>query len=657
MKSLLTNVLTTGLLLLASGIKAQFVLKQADEQYNLYNYYQATDLYAQAYKKKPSLYTAGQLADSYRLINDYKNEESWYAITTTMAGCKPDIFLKYAKALQNNSKYSEAKAQFIRYAELDKNVSEAKLNLWLASCDSAMKWMHHPAQVVVINEAALNSPASDWGAIIYNDDIVFVSDRPTKAGKQIKTSTRPFLKFDGDKVPDKNIYGWTGDCYLKLYYAKNVQYKAENLQLFPAASVTEYHIGPAVFSSAGDEMYFTLTRFYKKQAIDGAGTKTSRLEIYSSKKDPVTHQWLSPMAFKYNNADQWCVGDPFLSKDGRYLYFVSDMPGGKGGTDIYYCLKENNGEWGKPVNIEELNTDGNERTPVIDAENNFYFSTDGRISMGGLDIFKATRKGDTYINIQNMGYPVNSPQDDFSFIIDKSGIGYLSSNRVGGAGSDDIYRFVKKPVIILKLEGTVYDKVTHAILSNSIVTLNKKDGMALKVETDGSGTYKFDLDKESDYDILGEKTNYRSDNQKLTTVGLTSSQLIKQDLYLEKIDLNKTIKLNNINYDFDKSDIRADAKVELNKLIKVLQDNPTIWIELSSHTDSRGTNAYNMALSQRRANSAVKYIIDTGRIDANRITARGYGETKLLNNCNDGVKCTEAEHELNRRTEFTIVKQ
>ncbi|RZL58639.1 MAG: flagellar motor protein MotB, partial [Pedobacter sp.] len=211
-------------------------------------------------------------------------------------------------------------------------------------------------------------------------------------------------------------------------------------------------------------------------------------------------------------------------------------------------------------------------------------------------------------------------------------------------------------VIAFRLTGRVFDKTTNQPLSNSIVTLTKINGQALKVQTDESGDFKFNLDKSSDYNLTGDKTNYRSDVVSLTTNNLTTSTVINKNLYLEKIELDKAIRIENIYYDFDKSNIRPDAAIELDKLVKIMRDNPTIWIELGSHTDSRGNDQYNQWLSQSRANSAVQYIIDRG-VDKNRITARGYGERKLLNNCANGVKCSEADHQLNRRTEFKITKQ
>ncbi|MNQ89066.1 Outer membrane porin F precursor [compost metagenome] len=331
------------------------------------------------------------------------------------------------------------------------------------------------------------------------------------------------------------------------------------------------------------------------------------------------------------------------------------MPGGAGGADIYVCQRGADGNWSIPVNLKTLNTPGNERTPVLGDDQFFYFSSDGRVGMGGLDIYSAKMQQMQFSDIKNLGYPINSPQDDFAYIKTSALNGYLSSNRVGGLGNDDIYSFAAQQVLAFKLTGIAFDKHSNLPLSDAIVILKKVQGQSLKVQTDHTGAFKFNLEQLSDYQLTGEKTAYRNDLAQLSTKGLTTSTVIERNLYLEKAELDKAIRLENIYYDFDKSNIRPDAAIELNKLVKIMKDNPTIWIELGSHTDSRGNDQYNQWLSQSRANAAVQYIIDQG-IDKNRITAKGYGETMLLNKCANGIKCTEAEHQLNRRTEFKIVK-
>lgn len=647
MKKRLLICISAILLMMYLPARSQYVLNEADAQYNLFNYIKAIDLYEQAYGKKNSLHAAERLADSYSQTRNYKEAESWAAIAAAMPESKPDHTLLYAKSLISNNKYAEAKVQFRKYLDLKKDVSPAQQNLWLQSCDSAVRWMQHPAAVTVQNKKELNTPFSDWGAVLNNGLVTFTSDRGIRNDTQ-KGGAKPILKFDTGKTPDRNVYGWTGNAYLRLYEFQKTG-TTDSLGLFPFDAGTDYHVGAASFTADGAEMYFTLTRIPKDLKYGKGGLATVNVEIYSSKK-AADGKWSKPVPFKYNQANTYSVGDPFISKDGKTLYFVSNMPGGKGGTDIYSVQKDGSGEWSAAQNISVLNTAGNERSPSLDEAGNFYFSTDGLAGMGGLDVFKASVQGNSYGQPMNQGYPINSPQDDFAFNMYTATAGYLSSNRVDGVGSDDIYSITRQIIQAIKLEGRVYNKKTGLPLSAALVTLKGNNGETMKVSTDESGYYSFKIEKDVSYHVLAEKTNFRSAD----TTFVTQISLVK-DFYLIPVEINKPIRLENIYYDFDKANIRPDAAVELDKLVKIMQDNPTMWIELGSHTDSRGNDEYNQWLSQRRANSAVQYIIDRG-ISKNRITAKGYGESQLLNRCANGVKCSEAEHQLNRRTEFKIVK-
>jgi peptidoglycan-associated lipoprotein len=650
MKRSLIISLSTMLFMVNLPVKAQYVLNEADEQYRLYNYVKAIDLYEQAYKKKNTLYAAERLAEGYSLTRNYVQAESWYAVGVSMPGSRPEHVLGYARALQNNSKYTEAKVQYEKYAMLNKEVTDAQKAIWLASCDSAVLWMKNPQPVLINNQQNLNSKQSEWGAVVYQNGLVFASDRSNIALTSVKRG-KPFLKFDGSKTPDKAIYGWTGNEYLTLYQQKDSKKTAD---LFPLRVNSNYHVASPVFNDEENEVYFTLTRIPKKGTFDKNKIQTINVEIYSSKKDS-EGTWSEPVSFTYNKVSEYSVGDPFITGDGNVLYFVANMPGGKGGMDIYFCEKNANGEWGVPENVTELNTEGNERSPAFDECGDFYFSSDGRVGMGGLDIFKAKFGGQDFREVENIGYPFNSPQDDFSCRSSGREKGYFASNRTDGMGSDDIYSFAKQRILTFRLEGIVYKKGTDKPIDGAVVTLNKIGGGSLKVQTGADGSFKFNLEESSDYGLRGDKTSFRSDSDSASTVGLTYSAIIERDLYLEMITLNKPIRLENIYYNFDKADIRPDAAIELDKLVKIMKDNPTIWIELGSHTDSRGNDEYNQLLSQRRANSAVQYIIDQGG-NKNRITAKGYGESQLLNRCANGVNCSAAEHQQNRRTEFKIVK-
>ncbi|WAC42527.1 OmpA family protein [Pedobacter sp. SL55] len=645
--SLLSTLLLTNL-----KVSAQYVLKEADAQFELFNFEKAAQLYTEAYQKKKTLKATQGLAESYRLMRDFKQAASWYAILVETEGAKIDAFKWYAEMLRNNGKYSEAKEQYTKYGQLLKNPTQEELlqvSNWKKSCDSAVKWMRNPKQITINNEKTLNSAQSDWAPVVYNNGLVFTSDRTDAQAQKVNTA-RPFLKFDTGKKPDRNTYGWTGNDYLRVYQQAS---GSDAFSLFPLKTSSDYHVASTSFSADENEVYFTLTRIPKDIERVKGMPSTINIEIYSSRKNGDT--WSEPEAFRYNNIQEWSVGDPFLSQDGKLLFFVSNKPGGKGGTDIYFCERTSDGKWGAAENLMAVNSVGNERSPVMH-DGYLYFSTDNGIGMGGLDIHRAKIVNGGLVSMENMGYPINSPQDDFTFRPTGKLKGYFASNRDGGMGQDDIYSFIEQEKLKFLVQGRVFNKETNVPLSNAVVTLKKTNGTPVMVQTDDDGGFKFNLDENTDYDLLADKTNFRSDKANITTKGLTSSKPIEQNLYLTAIVRNKPIRIENIFYDFDKSNIRKDAAVELDKLVAIMKENPTIWIELGSHTDSRGNDQYNQWLSQSRANSAVQYIIDRG-IDKSRITAKGYGESVPVNKCTNGVKCSEADHQLNRRTEFKIVKQ
>lgn len=650
--TIIAVLLLSALLFANLKISAQYVLKEADTQFELFNFDKAAQLYTEAYQKKKTLRATEGLAESYRLMRDFKQAASWYAILVETEGSKPEAVKWYAEMLRNNAKYSEAKEQYIKYGQLLKNATPEQLTQvtnWKNSCDSAVKWMRNPKTISITNEKQLNSAQSDWAPVIYSNGLLFTSDR-TNAEAQKANTARPFLKFDGSKKPDKKTYGWTGNSYLRIYQQLPGK---DSVSLFPLKTESDYHVASTTFSADEKEMYFTLTRIPKNLEKVKGGASTVNIEIFSSQKNGDT--WSEPQPFRYNNLQEWSVGDPFLTADGKMLFFVSNKPGGKGGTDIYFCTRSDDGKWGEAVNLIATNSVGNERSPVLH-EGYLYFSTDHGIGMGGLDIHRAKILSGGLASIENMGYPINSAQDDFTFRPTGKLKGYFASNRDGGLGQDDIYSFIEQEKLKFLVQGKVFNRETNLPLPNAVVTLKKIDGTPVMVQTDDEGKFKFNLDENTDYDLLADKTNFRSDKASITTKRLTTSTPIEQLLYLTPIVINKPIRIENIYYDFDKSNIRKDAAIELDKLVAIMKENPTIWIELGSHTDSRGNDQYNQWLSQSRANSAVQYIIDRG-IEKSRITAKGYGESVPVNQCTNGVKCSEADHQLNRRTEFKIVKQ
>lgn len=625
---------------MATLASAQYVIKDADKQYGLLNYAKAAELYTKAYQKKTTLHAVESLANSYAKMSDFRQAETWYAVWVAADTANVQAKIDYARVLMNNAKYAEAKWQ-LQDAQRS-GANQNNLSVLLASCDSAVTWMQHPGNFSVENQANLNSKQSDWGTAWLGNTLVFASDR---TGKNAESGNRPFLKFDTTTKPDQQVYGWTGDGYLALYQ-QPVAGQAPTSYL-PTGNGSQ-HVSSPSFTADGKTM------FYASSAINGSEEAsieqevTARVEIYSVAMQG--GKWQTPQAFAYNNRFKYSVGDPFISSDGNTLYFVSDMDGGKGATDLYKCVRQNGGAWSAPIALAAYNTAGAERTPFVDQTGTLYFSSNGFAGMGGLDIFKAVAG-----QAVNLGYPINSPADDFAFAIN-NGRQFLSSNRNGGQGKDDIYSFTGLPLSGYTLSGTIADRVTSLPIGNAVVSLKQAGGQDISTISDTKGNYSFNLMPTQKYELSVNNTAYRSPSKIAIQTEEGGSKDLKQHFLLDKIELGKAIRLENIYYDFDKADIRPDAAKELDKLVDILEQNPTIWIELGSHTDSRGNDAYNQKLSQRRADAAVAYIIGKG-VSKYRIMAVGYGESKPVNACTNGVSCSEQEYQMNRRTEFTIIKQ
>jgi outer membrane protein OmpA-like peptidoglycan-associated protein len=363
------------------------------------------------------------------------------------------------------------------------------------------------------------------------------------------------------------------------------------------------------------------------------------------------------------SSDSFTCGHPSLSKDGQVMYFASDMPGGYGGKDLYFVTySKRSKEWGDPVNLgPTINTAGDEVYPFIHEDGTLYFSSNGHIGLGGTDIYFSKGSATDWSTPLNMKSPINSGGDDFSLILSKDKeSGYFTSNREGGKGQDDIYRFYMTP-LVFTLHGIVRDSKTKEIMVNTILTIiNSNDSAKLVIKTDAAGYYKISLKPRTDYELFGAHEDYYDSKIEFqTTKGLEVSTDLEQDLLLEPFDYSTVFTLEGILYDLDKANIRPDAALVLDTMVYLLNKYPKIRIELGSHTDCRADSAHNQDLSQRRADSAVAYIVRSG-IDPDRMIAKGYGEAKLVNDCGcEGTyitrNCTEAEHQLNRRTTFKLL--
>lgn len=634
MKNRFITLLLAGMAMAGCGTR---LLREADLHYSNYEYAVAARQYENYLKSDSSAAVMLKLADCYRHMNRHNESVKWYAKSIDAPAASPEDKLRYAQELRETGNPEAARTWYDAY--LLTHPSDSLAIYQRASCN--VSEITDPFYDVTIAEIKVNS--SCFSPMLYNDRLYYSVEAPHQPGQPVNQ--------------------WTGNGFLDLYSADPSD-PSHATQLDSTIN-TDLHESNMVFAPSGTIIYFTrsarkeiIRKKKNTEEISAAPDRTNNLEICSA--ELVNGKWTNVKVLPFNQPEYSC-GHPAITASGTRLYFASDLPGGMGGTDIYYSDFVN-GTWSAPQNAgPNINTAGNEMFPVISAASTrqeLYFSSDGRIGYGGLDIFRAQLINDLPWSAQRLPAPFNSTGDDFgiTFSADQTW-GYFSSNRNTETGDDRIYRFQRKsPLYFVNL--LVLDKETQAIVPNTEVEItNTKSMLTWKVNTDSSGRVLFPADSITTYGFKLLCNNYFCGFHAASTGGFRGRfyDTTYATINLEKIVINKTIRLDNIYYDYNKWDIRPDAAVELDKLVKIMIDNPKIRIELSSHTDARGSDKYNMTLSQKRAQSAVDYIVSKG-ISKDRIYAKGYGESKLLNKCGNGVKCTEEEHQWNRRTEFKVVE-
>ena len=628
------------------------LFKKANNYFDRMWYKEAAELYETALSRNPEYSSPAmmeKIADAHYFNGNMERAHFWYEQLYDLREdeLSLDYLFKYAQSLKGLGKYGRAR----RILKLhDKKLNETPLWRYrreeLERRETTLDNLLQGTEKFGVSNLNINSKYSEFSPMFYGEDqLVFASSMDSS-----------FL--------NTRRYKWNDQPYLDLYVAK-MNEESEELRSAVKFSKTinsKYHEAAVAFSPDHMTMYFTRNNYGKKLKRDRNGV--NHLKIYRSRK--IDGEWTEAEELPFNG-ENYSTGHPAISPDGKQLYFVSDMPGTIGETDIFVVDILGDGSYSPPKNLgPEINTEQKEMFPFV-TEQNLYFSSNGRIGLGGLDIFQASFDPEKAIwEVVNLGKPINSKQDDFSFIIDEaSQTGYYASNRRGGKGDDDLYSFerlIPEEVNENAVAGVITDLITGESLPEAMVELLDENNIRLKEVVSGSdGSFVFeDLTSNTKYKLRIVKEAYGAKEKSVKTL---ENEIVYTDIAMQKLDELITIddgirklKTDMIYFDFDKFSIRQDAASELDELVAVMQEYPTMVIAIESHTDSRGPKAYNKYLSDKRAKASRDYLISQG-IAAERIeSAIGYGEERLLNSCDGSIRCTSEQHQLNRRSEFIVVK-
>ena len=616
--------------------------KVADNKYEQYAYIDAIKTYERIAKKGyKSEEMFKKLGNSYYFNAELELAGKWYDELFSMTqDVEPEYFYRYSHTLKVTGHYAKADEMLLKFSEKSGADSRAKLFNTNRNYLSEIKANSGRYK---IEDAGINTKYSEYGGAHYGNKLIFTSARDTGFLFQRK-------------------HKWSNQYFTKLYATEMVTDTTLGTPVKFANKIRiPFHEATPIFTKDGQTMYFTQNNYLKGKKRENA-KKITFFKIYKAKL--IDKEWSNVEELPFDS-DNYSVGHPALSPDEKTLYFASDMPGTKGQSDIFKCIIDEDGNYGIPENLgSKINTEGRESFPFISEENELYFASDGHPGLGGLDIFVSQiAKDGTLRKVKNIGETANSSDDDFGFLINsETRRGFLTSNRKGGKGSDDIYQFLETKSLRCNqgVSGIVTDLESGIILPNSKVFLFDDKFKLLKtILSDTNGLYEFEVECEYDYYIRAEKVEYTTFEKRINILNETGKTEIP--IQLEKTikevkngdDLAKTFGIKIIYFDLDKSNIREDAAIELEKILDVMVENPTIKINIKSHTDSRASFEYNDQLSERRAKSTLEWLVKNG-IDTGRLTAKGYGERQLVNKCSDDVPCSEDEHQANRRSEFII---
>ncbi|WP_055447047.1 OmpA family protein [Lacinutrix mariniflava] len=602
--------------------------KKADKHFAKLEFVDAIEDYTKLIEKgSADAYVYGRLAEANYNIFSTVEAEKWFskALETSQ---EPEMIFKYSEMLKANGKYEASNAQMKKFASL--SPGDDRATLFLANPDYLTKLQAKEEKFTAKN-LDINSEASDFGGIIQDGKLYFSSARNNSRKK----------------------YGWNEEPFLDIYTSETVSGASYTEPVTIEGKInTKYHEGIVSFSPDGKTMYFSRESFseniYEKDST--SNTKISVIHLFKATKSEV-NKWEDIQPLTINNKD-YSVKNPSVSLDGKTLYFSSNMPGGSGMYDIYMAPIETNGMTGTPVNLgPKVNTQGQEMFPYSGDGAYLYFSSNGHLGLGNLDVYYTDLLGTE--EVKNLGAPINSKADDFAFLINNEKEGYVSSNRAGGKGNDDIYAIKEiAPLCMVDMIVTAENAETGEKIANANVTLYDAKGSVLNTgTTNAKGIASFKTDCEIETSLKITKDEFEDATQ---TVAATKEETLKVTVDLtpiKKIIIEDRVVLEPIYFEFNKSDITVQGANELDKLIMVMNKYPEMVIYATSHTDKRGKADYNLSLSERRAQSTVAYVVSKG-ISAQRISGNGKGETELLVDCKT---CTEEEHQLNRRSDFKIM--
>ena len=595
----------------------------ADKLYNRYEYIDAAEEYLKLVSaNKADNYVYRQLADSYYNVFNTAEAAKWYAKDTEEKQ-DAEVYYRYAQMLKADGKYDQANKQMEKFAAMAPNDQRA---IAFKREPNYIPRLKNQMKLFDSKTMDINSDKSDFGAVLTNDNTLYFASARNTA---------------------KKTYGYNDEPYLDLYYATRNADGTYSKPMEVNGVNTKFHDGPATLSADGNTMYFSSETFKDGQFDKDKSKKLKYGKVGLFKATKEGDKWTNIKALPFNNK-AYNVGNPSLSKDGKTLYFSSDMPGGIGGSDIWKVAVNGDNDYGTPENLgNKINTEGRENFPFITDENKLYFSSEGRQGFGGLDVFVVDLNAGT--EVKNVGMPVNSEKDDFAFSFNTvNKVGFFSSNR---GGQDDIYAAI--PVCGLQINATAKNAKTGELLSGaSVAILDEKNNLIETKYTTADGFVGYAVDCDKPYTLQVSKEGFVSKTIPVSKKDGGDLPIVAELDPIDVIVTETEVILNDIFFEYNKSNITKEGAFELDKLVQVMKNSPEMVIMVKSHTDSRGTDKFNMNLSERRAKATVQYVISKG-IAKDRISGKGYGESEPKVTCD---KCSEEEHAKNRRSEFMIVK-